>query len=155
VRAFSLQKNVIIDALGLADEAGGDETAISSINVMLDGMFREASKDHNNLVIIHGEDLEKIHSWSDDWRTGAKTITTPKFKFKASEGISDEIMRNINKAPQDLAEQLGITGELTFCQTPDFWWERTKDKFEVCVWMHAIIYQGGVTNEQPKRAEVD
>ena len=145
---YRLKAELVVEALGLGDEAGGDETAISTINVRLDQMFREVVRNYDNLIIVHSEDLERLRGWSPAWAKEAKKFTTPRYIYRRDEPQLNELMRSINQAPVSLAHEIGQSERLTFCQTPQFWWRREGNEYGVCVWMHAITeIHGGTKHE--------
>lgn len=136
--AFRLTKEMLYDVTGMGTGTP-DETVISSVNVRLDDMFREAIAHCDHVIQLHGDDLEKLTKAGPLWREEAKTLSTPKFKFTNEEGISDRLLRDLNAAPAAFAEQIQLQGRLAFCHSPMFQYLRDRNTYTVNIWMHVVF----------------
>jgi len=137
--SYSLRKEHIAEILGLTDEAGGDETVVNTVNVRLEQMFRQEIDATPELVMLHGEDLEKLANWSPAWRGRGKRIETQEFPVKRADGLTRRLMTNLNAAPGMLAEQLRQTGRFIFCHSPILDVNREAGYPILKIWMRVIF----------------
>lgn len=135
---FRISKAMLYDVTGMGSGTM-DETVISTINVRLDEMFREAILHCNHVIRLHGDDLEKLAHAGPKWRESAKTLQTPRMKFTAEQGISDQMLRDVNYAPKSFAQQIETMGRLAFCQSPMFEFKRVHPEYEMYIWMHVVF----------------
>jgi hypothetical protein len=136
--AFRLNKGVILDYLGLAQEEA-DETVLSTINVRLEEMFREAARCFGNVVHVHADDLRKIAEYNDVWRAEAHALSSRELVFTRDEGLSDSLLHDLNMIPIAFAQQLGQNERLVFCHSPMFRYAQERGQFTMTIWMQ-IVY---------------
>lgn len=140
--AFRIRREMILDIVGFAQESP-DETVISTVNVRLDEMFRESLRQAASVVLIHGDDLEKILTHSPDWMAEARTYQTKKLEFTSEDLNIDRIVRELNLAPQMLAMKVAGLKRLTFCHSPMFHYERRAGRCELRIWLRAVCVPDG------------
>lgn len=137
-RTFHITKNMIHDVTGMGTGTM-DETVITTINVRLDEMFREALRSMSRVFQLHGDDLEKLLKACPNYRSKAVTLSTPTICFSDEEGISDQGLRDLNIGPQSFAQQLQNADKLVFCHSPMFRYKRERHNCEISLWLHAVL----------------
>ena len=136
---YQVRKDHLADVLGLKDELGGDETVISTINVRLGQMFREAIQHLPNLVILAAQDMEKLVRWGPVWKSGSMRLETRAIKVTPKSGLTDKAIQQVNDGPEELAHKLAKMPKRIFCHTPMLKIERIADQpFVLTVWIRVI-----------------
>lgn len=146
--AFRIRKEWILSVLGYgSDEDGADELSVSSINVRLEEMFREAITGTPNIFLLQDNDLTKLIEAGPEWRAGAKTLSTKKLIFEKKDLRPDDLVSTINNSPLTFARQLFKTNRLAFCQSPVFHYTKAGSVLTVHVYMHVIFAPGELVSK--------
>jgi hypothetical protein len=116
-----IQKHHLAQILGLddIDNEAGDETAISSVNVRFDQMFREVIGRNNSLIIVAEQGLRAIADNILCWMSLVK------------EGISDEIVRYVNDWPERIYERIASPGYFFLVSTPMLEYKKSRGKVKL------------------------
>jgi len=138
---YKLTPKQIGEVLGLASEGpDGDETAIGSINVRLEHMFREVIVRISNVIFIQGPELDKLVKLGGLWRKGAKKLTTPVWEVERKDGLPDQLLAEINAGPMNLVNELGqLESGTMLCDSPEFYHKRKGRTHRMWMEMRAVL----------------
>lgn len=135
---LQIRREWIGQALGIAEDVDPDETAISTIDVRLDQMFRELVRHVPDIALVHGQELAKIREWSQpDWQ--CLTAKTKMWKFDLAEGFPAAIFDELNAAPAQLLADLLRRGQPVLCSSPQFWLEHDKKQVRMQLQMLVVF----------------
>jgi hypothetical protein len=128
-----IQKHHLAQILGLddIDNEAGDETAISSVNVRFDQMFREVIGRNNSLIIVAEQGLRAIADNILCWMSLVKVIRSSSLQFDPKEGISDEIVRYVNDWPERIYERIASPGYFFLVSTPMLEYKKSRGKVKL------------------------
>jgi len=136
---YSISQHMLGAVLGMADESAHfDETAIGSINVRLEQMFREEIIKSERLVFIYDTELTKLVDLGGDWRKGAKQFATLRHDVDRKEGVPDNVLAAISHSTRELAQAARDLGKIVFCSSPVLRYSGTGRKHALWVEMKAV-----------------
>jgi hypothetical protein len=142
VGAVSIKKPLLGELLGLADHdgPGADETALSTIQVRYDQMFRECVLHRPGISFLAATELEKIARWDACWYDRAKTFQTEELAFKPKEvGLPDNVLSTVNSWPEQLASRCDSLGGLILAQAPQLSFKQSRGNVKLRAWMRVVI----------------
>lgn len=136
--AFQLSPSLLASLFGMHDGSGiADETEISSVDVRLELMFREALLKIPNAIVIHGEELAKLALFPG-WKLGTKAFRTASTSFCVDDGIPEPVLVALNEAPFNIACQIASSGRLTFCHSPQLHWEQKGKTIHLFIYIKVV-----------------
>lgn len=137
-----IKKPLLGEILGIndIDGPGGDESAVSTLNVRLDQMFREAIIRAPFVVLLNETELRKVADYNGWWRDLAKTLRSDPIKFDIKkDGLPDHVIEQVNAWPAQLAQSCGGFNGLVLAQAPQFAYTKKKNDVEMSVWMRIVL----------------
>lgn len=134
-----ITKELVCSVMGIGSEnVDGDESSLSTLHVRMDQLWREAVMDFQNVITIHADDLEKLIDFNPQWKAHGRTLQTPKYELRVGEPVGPHLLRIINLMAASLAEATAKPGKLVFAQSPQFSYQRLKEKYEFFGWTHCV-----------------
>lgn len=135
---FLVTSVTLAPLFGVADETGTiDETTMDVVNQRLDRAFHLATMHCRELVVISRGELDKLVGLVG-WEAHALKLTIPEFN-PADDGIPDEVVNLINKAPEHLAQNARGRADVIFIQTPMYGYRKVGRKVKSEVWTRIVI----------------
>lgn len=140
--AITIKKPLLGELLGLADHdgPGGDETALSTVQVRYDQMFRECILHREYISLLAATELKKLADYGSCWFERAKTLQSEPLRFNPKEvGIPDEILATVNSWPEHLASRCDSFGELVLAQSPQLSFKQFRGTVTLQAWLRIVL----------------
>lgn len=136
--AIQVSKGLIQACLGVNGVV--DESALSTIQIRFDQLWREAVRTYSNVICIYSDDLEKLANYAKPKDSTIiltpVTLQTAFLEHEVGTPVSDSLVQSINRIPVSLASAAGKSGLLTMAISPQLFHKRDGLKISIHGWIH-------------------